>query len=38
MKVTFGKMRANVLKITEVAEKERWQANSDLWQAMIGQM
>ena len=38
MKAVFDKMQANAVKISEVSEKERWQANGDLWQAMIGQM
>jgi hypothetical protein len=28
-------MKANVAEIASPVEKERWQANRDLWQAMI---
>jgi len=31
----FGRMTLNVAKITEPAEKERWQANCDLWTAVL---
>lgn len=31
----FGRMTLNVAKITEPAEKERWQANCDLWTAIL---
>lgn len=31
----FEKMKANVADIAAPVEKERWQANRDLWQAML---
>jgi hypothetical protein len=31
----FGRMTLNVAKINEPTEKERWQANSDLWIAIL---
>jgi hypothetical protein len=31
----FGRMTLNVARITEPAEKERWQANRDLWTAIL---
>ena len=33
----FGRMTLNVAKIAEPAEKERWQANCDLWQLILFQ-
>jgi hypothetical protein len=33
----FEKMMANVAMITEAGEKERWQANLDLWQIKLAQ-
>ena len=35
LKATFDKMQAEVAKITDVSEKERWQANTALWQVKI---
>lgn len=29
----FAAIKANVAKVTEAGEKERWQANIDLWPA-----
>ena len=31
-------MKANVAKIRNADEKVRWQANVDLWSAMVGHM
>lgn len=31
----FGRMTLNVARISESAEKERWSANSDLWEALL---
>ena len=36
-KAPFDVMKANVAKITEAGEKERWQANLDLWQLKLAQ-
>jgi hypothetical protein len=36
-KGVFEAMKSNVAKITEAGEKERWQANLDLWQAVLDQ-
>jgi hypothetical protein len=35
-KSSFDTMQANVAKIADPAEKERWQANSAMWQTKIG--
>lgn len=35
-KASFDTMQANVAKITNPAEKERWQANTSMWQSKIG--
>ena len=35
-KASFDTMQANVAKITDPAEKERWQANTAMWQTKIG--
>jgi hypothetical protein len=31
----FGRMKLNVARISESAERERWSANSDLWEAVL---
>ncbi len=31
----YGRMKLNVARISESAEKERWSANSDLWEAVL---
>jgi len=31
----YGRMKLNVARIAEPAEKERWSANSDLWEAVL---
>lgn len=31
----FGRMKLNVAKIPDSAERERWQANCDLWEAVL---
>jgi hypothetical protein len=36
MKGLLAVIRANVAKITEMTEKERWEANRDLWAGVIG--
>jgi hypothetical protein len=35
---TFDQMQANVAKITVQGEKERWQANADMWQVKLAHM
>ncbi len=37
LKGSFDVMKANVAKITEFGEKERWTANVDLWQIKLMQ-
>jgi len=37
MNASFAAMKANVAKIVDPAEKERWQANVDAWQIEIAQ-
>lgn len=34
---SFDTMAANVAQITEPAEKQRWQANTDLWRMRLGE-
>ncbi len=36
LKASLETMKANVAKVTEAGEKERWQANIDLWQLKLG--
>jgi len=31
----YGRMKLNVARITDSAEKERWSANCDLWEAVL---
>jgi len=37
MASSLDRIKANVAKVAEVGEKERWQTNIDLWQVVIGQ-
>lgn len=37
MKATFTVMKANVAMISDAAEKERWTANEDAWDAVVSQ-
>jgi len=37
LKAPFDVMKGNVAKVNEAGEEERWQANIDLWQIMLGQ-
>jgi len=38
MKASLEPMKANVAKISDPAEKARWQANVDMWQVIVGHM
>ena len=37
MQSSFDTMKTNVAKITDPAEKERWQANTAMWQVVLSQ-
>jgi hypothetical protein len=37
MKVTFAVMKANVAKISDAGEKERWLANKNAWDVAVSQ-
>jgi len=37
LKASLEAIKANVAKVTEAGEKERWQANIDLWQLKVAQ-
>jgi hypothetical protein len=36
LQAPFEKMRANIARITEANERERWEANRDMWRVVIG--
>jgi multidrug resistance efflux pump len=37
MQASLDAMNANVAKITEAGEKERWQANCDMWRLVLSE-
>jgi len=38
MAAVFAKMKANIAKIDDAQEKERWAANVELWKSTIDRM